>query len=915
VDCAYDVVSGGCFAVPPKPVDCRHNPILCSAALDGSVDGVKSPHEYDGATVLPYTDQRYKSESTVSVRAYKEYGHPVVGGGAGAPTGHLKVFFEKMPVIHYNGSTVASGYGTPDPFYVVFIDHDRFTGADANIDPRDEFILIDITGTLPAFIFRRQTDGSFKIVGKADYHAAKNCTQESAFLWRCNGELRIPLLASDLAPFPQPNEDVQPGIGFAVYPYDPNDPTVLGGLPEDDVASTPLLTQLLAYRTHAMSLLFGEPKGFKADFMTWNIRRSSTDQLAGDFKVVSDTAVGNYIGSKTSDKSIVALQESWDKGKMKTLLDAANETRVQAGLGKLYAEGPPDFAGDMFHKAIQTVAGIAIGNDGTNGGIYTLSARPIVDHAFMTFENENCQDCCKGEDCFKAKGVLWTQIQLNPPTPAKTQCVIQRAASHFSPAPPCDQPPSGDEYVDVFNTHLNATNPQLCNDDTTRAIILENLAAYTVPVVPPPLDVIAKLLGAYLAYLQQHDLNCNVSDSVIQDRELNEMNDFINQHTSPDRPAIIMGDFNIDGRQLGGANSQYREIIKRLHIGPLDPKALSFVNNNNYLQADDLANPYPFDFDWDVDHGDLARQRFASAGTTYPSGGECMGTFIGGGSLTATNYPTYGCYFADKADGEYRYDYIFVRPPKQSDDPDFKAADWVVEKGASVDDAWTSRYPSVSGTPTTGNVFSGPPERLSDHKPVFVGLSFAKLVAPPNFHPEWKHTVELRVSAADASNRHDCSGCSTVDPKVYKYYGHVPLGSSSLVFAAEDKESHYCQNHPSVSWPADGCMDNWNWANVMHDGQEKAHFFGSALYDDDSTSGDDEMPLKNHSTQPVMYVFWTNPAAVFLTGWDGQNIGTKYWAVKSTAPIPITTSTDAEPGPTDQVLKFTAVELPPDQQF
>ncbi len=908
-DCAYDAVSGGCFGVPPKPVDCRQQPVLCNASLDGSVDGVKSPHEYDGATVLPYTDQRYKSESKVYVRAYKEFGHRVVGGG-GAPTGHLKVFFENMPVIHEYGSTVGSGHGTPNPFYVVFIDHDRFTGTDASIDSRDDFFLIDITGTLPATRFRRQADGSFKVVGKADYHAAKNCTQESAFLWRCNGELRIPLPASDLAAFPAPNENVEPGIGFAVYPYNPIDLTVLGGLPEHKVATTSL-AGLLNDRTKAISLLFGKPKGFEADFMTWNVRRSTVDPLAGDFKKVADSTVGDFIGSASSEKSIIALQELWDKGKRKSVFKAMNDTRAQQGLSPLYWEGPPDFGGSLIHKAIQTIAGVFIGNDGTNGGVYTLSARPIVDHAYMTFENKNCTDCCKGEDCFKGKGVLWTRILLNPPTPAKNQCVIQYATNPpqtNGAAPPCDQPPGGDEYVDVFNTHLNATNPEVCSGGTELTLIIVNILA--MEAVPG-----ADLLGWYLLGIQQGDLHCNTSDRVIQERELDEMNAFIDKHASPDRPSIIMGDFNIDGRQLGAADSMYREVLKRLHIGPVDPKALPFVNNSNYLNADDLVNPWPFDNDWDVDHGDLARQRFATFGTTYPTDGECMGTYVGGSSLTATNYSTATCTFADRADGQHRFDYVFVRPPKQSDDPEFKAADWVAEKDDQK--AWSSPYPGSA--PNANGVFSGPPDRLSDHKPVTVGLSFAKLVVPPSFHPDWKHQVEFRVSAVDASNRDDCTGCGTVDPKVAKYYGHVPLGSNNLVFdgqGAAGNFSHYCKNQPSASWPADGCMDNWSSPTATHDGQEKQQFFGAGLFDDDDDPNpDDPLKLNNQGTWPVMWVSWSNPASVYLTGWLGGNLGTKVWVPTTSSDFPIPTSTTAYPGPTDMVMLFTATELPPDQQF
>ena len=883
VDCPYDVVSNGCFAVPPKPVDCSGFSLSCNPMFDTSIDGKRTPHEYDGATILPYTDQRYKSESKVYVRAFKETGFPVVGGGTSRPVGYLKVFFEDMPVLEEGSSTGTVGRA-PDPFYAVFVDHDRFTGADASVDSHDVFYLIDIRGALPAVQVRRQANGAFAVTGFANYHAAKSCTQESAFLWRCNGELRIPLSADDLAPFPQPNQDVQPGIGFEAFPFEAgNTGQITGGLPEHTVATT-TLEQLTKYRTLAMSLLFGKPKGFDADFMTWNIRRSSTKPLAGAFKSVADSDVGTWIGMHTGDRSIVGLQEGWDKDKMKTVLDAANEERVAHGKTKLYWAGPPDFSPGPLRNAVQDVAGIFMGNDGTNGGIYTVSALPVGEHAFHVYST----DACKGEDCFKGKGVLWTRIILNPSTASKAKCELQSEV-------PCDQPPSGDEYVDVFNTHLNATDPELCKDSTKFTTIVSAIlvAEAAAPLAPA---------AAYLVALEENGLNCDLSDREVHQRQLDEMNAFIEAHASPDRPSIIMGDFNIDGRQLGDQSSEYREILTRLHIGPQNPQALPFANNP--LDVDDLINRWPFDHDWDVDHGDLARARFGSFGSPYPADGKCMGTFVGGGSLLAS-----GCYIADNADGALRYDYILIRPPTQSDDPNFKAAKWIVEK-QSNDSLWHSPYP---GPPAVGNQFSGPPARLSDHKPVVSSLALAKLAVPPLFHPNWKHTVEFRVASADASNRGDASG--PVDLKVQNYGGHVPLSGGQGSIDKDGDYSHVCQDHASVSWPADGCMDNWNWPNVTHDGQQSAQFYGSYLWDDDNTSGDDSMPLENHDTQPVMAITWTNPAGLGLVGWDGQNLGTQYYVVHDTAAISISTITPAYGGPTSQTLRFKAVELPPDQQF
>ena len=101
---------------------------------------------------------------------------------------------------------------------------------------------------------------------------------------------------------------------------------------------------------------------------------------------------------------------------------------------------------------------------------------------------------------------------------------------------------------------------------------------------------------------------------------------------------------------------------------------------------------------------------------------------------------------------------------------------------------------------------------------------------------------------------------------------------------------------------------------MLHDGQEQDLFYGSFLLDDDNTSHDDEMQLKNHSTQPIMGITWSNPAVLRLVGWNQQDLGTLPYIVYDAAPISISTITPAYSGPTNQTLQFKAVELPPDQQ-
>lgn len=591
---------------------------------------------------------------------------------------------------------------------------------------------------------------------------------------------------------------------------------------------------------------------------------------------------------------MIGLQEGWDKDKMKAVLSATDDRRKQLGLTPFYFEGPPDVAGgifkDILRSAIQEVEG---GDEGSNGGVWTLSKNPIGPHDFHIYS----ADACKGEDCFKAKAVLWTRIMLNAPSPTNTGCT---SAGMVLGGSRCKPPPSGGDFIDVFNTHLNATDTSLCSDDVKRAFVLGLVSAGI------GIPGIGALAVRFLNDIYNNDLNCGLPDDVIQRRQLVELNAFIESHAAKDRPSVILGDFNIDGRKLdpsgGSAQSQYREMIRLLHIGPVSSYDLY---GNRADENDDMANPWPLDFDWDVDHGDLARDAF----TPYPVDGKCMGTFIGA-NVDEVDYRN-ECPYADFSDGHLRYDYIFVRPPYQADDPNFEAAKWVAER--VPDQSWHSPYP---GPPPTGKTFSGPPDRLSDHKPVLVGLEHAKLVVAPKFHPNWRHDLELRVASYDASDRGDCWGCGNLDPYVSRSALYRDQ-ANDVHWVLQTNHSSTCDSMASNSYSPAGCMADWN-VKFPHEGTELVHAFGSALFDeDDGVWGisDDPLYLRNGGTQPVMWVFWGVPTWIGLRGWEGQSMDTVDWPVADTEPVPIATTVPGAGGPTNQCLLFSAKELPPGQQF
>ncbi len=894
--CTHDVVSDGCADVPPTPVPGCSRPVCqvsCSngvCPLPKGIDGVLSPHEYDGATELPYTDEGLHAEATVHIKAFQ------YDSGFKVGRGYMNVFLENIPMIDRIPAGDKTSPGINSTF-VVYVDFNRFTGVSPSVGPEDRFFVIDLRGINPAGIFSYSSAGTLSYLGRAAFHAG-TCGPDpsTGFVLRCNGELRIPIDGNDMKPFPSPDDDVDPGVGFALVPFpsyftDINNinNTFLAGVPEVSLVGK-LPKQLRDDRGYALSLLFARPKGFKAQFMTWNVRRSSISKLAGPFSQTTDDAVGTWLADKAD---VIGLQEGWNQVMMAQVVNRVTIQRAQLGLEPFYLYGPPDVEGGWFKDMLSNLGGIvAGGNEGSSGGTWILSKFPIGPHGFHVYS----ADACKGEDCFKAKGVLWARIMLNPPTPANTNCSVFKGGT-------CGPPPSGDDFVDVFDTHLQATNTDVCSDQTTHDLLMARLADYLAG---------AAVLEPWLVFaraVRDNDLNCGVSDQEIQRRQLDELNAFIESHMAHDRPAIVMGDFNIDGKELGDSGSMYREMLRRLHIGPINPQA---YGGNAALDNDDMENPWPLDFDWDVDHGDLARQWHtpwpskteSDGNTTY---GECMRTVVGDES-SGVAYDA-NCPEGDYADGHARYDYILVRPPYQSDEPNFIAPQWVAE---TIDgDPWRSPYPGSPPSGVDGKTFTGPPDRLSDHKPVTVGLELAKLEHLPKFHPTWKHDLELGVASYDASNQGDCSGA--VDPYASMWAGFVDQQGQKN-WDMQGNRSFVCQDTAAASFPADSCMVNWRYETIEQ-GTEQAHALGTGLWDQDSSSGNDELWLNNGGTWPTMWVNWGNPTTLALLGWQGQSIGVKPWQVSDTAPVPLSTIVPGAGGPTDMCLQFTATELPPGEQF
>jgi hypothetical protein len=890
-DCQQAATPSGCVMVPPTWVQSAPLPRLCvpgqpcPVKLPEGIDGVRAEHEYDAATTLPYTDVKLRANGKIYARAfqYQRRLTPSQGGGT-ALAGYLKLFLEDIPLQYVHASGEFDDPESDSGLVVIGIDRSRFTGADQMPEASDLFYLVDLHGVRPAVAFRfNRTSKAFEGAGAAAFHAG-HCTADpsSPNVMRCSGELQVALGDGDLRGLALPDEDVQPGVGLTVVPMRTMDANVFqtaqrAALPE--AAATARLLDILLDRRYAVSLLFGTPKGRRVKYMSWNIKRSTIGALGGPYQDVPDADVGKFLADKAD---VIALQEGWNIDQVGAIVQAANDVRATLGLAPFVAYGPNDEVDSAWRTVVGTVGG-GFTSEGTSSGLWVLSALPAAATGFKKFST------CKGEDCFKAKGVMWVRLMLNPPNGVNDSdaCTQRISPNKFGTLSRhegrgCGAPPSGAEYIDVFTTHTQSPAPDLCGDSGWLTAV--------------------KIVFPFTIAEFDSDMNCADLDFEIQRKQLEEINQFIEASTADnrDRPSIVMGDFNINGRVPSeGSLLDYGMLLEQLHVGPtlFDPAN----------ERSDALNPIGTGtFDWDVEHSDLARDW----NTPWPAGGECMGTTLGDGELTANPH----CASNDFVDGVSRIDYIFVRSPRPIDAHDYVSPRWYAKRSTP----YSSPPPGVGVV--SGSTVLGPPTRLSDHKPVLVGLEHVKLDYPPSFHAGWRHDVEFRVKSLNVSNRGDgAASGNRVDPYSQNYGGYYDAASSKWVFADQGR-GHQCEDRGIMAWPADlACMGDWSYRARHEPGAQSKHAFGPHLWDADSLS-DDKLHMANGDTWAAIEIDWSTGVLRLgdakKDGFPALEAPIPSWRVLDTAPISLCTNSNA--ANTDrsyECLMFAPKELPPGQQL
>ncbi|MCH9649701.1 MAG: endonuclease/exonuclease/phosphatase family protein [Deltaproteobacteria bacterium] len=196
-------------------------------------------------------------------------------------------------------------------------------------------------------------------------------------------------------------------------------------------------------------------------------------------------------------------------------------------------------------------------------------------------------------------------------------------------------------------------------------------------------------IDVYCTHLQSGDEHASV-----RSQQLDALKHFIDTTRAPDRPALLMGDFNIVGSQPSSPSSEYDSLLQKLDIASLTP--FDMVNS------------------WTSSRYDLGVSPL-SPGPMAP----LQGTSIPGGDCTATIF--------DDLVGGTRLDYLFVLPA-----PDLWPS-WAIALGPSYT-IFTGFVPTISDE-----------ECLSDHAKVKAVVSLVKTELPGAWNPTRDHRMTFRT--------------------------------------------------------------------------------------------------------------------------------------------------------------------------
>ncbi len=880
---------------------------------------MRDEKEWTGSAQLAYVNQSSKASDGKIYLAVPQVYNFLPSGATFLRT-HVVLFFENFPI-----DTRAA----PDELGVmrVYLDHDRFTGVDEEIGLKDRLYEFNIIKGVPLRRFDGTSGGKWVQYG-ANFPgfevatSAKNCQPDptTTALLRCSAEVRIPLDNSAITK-PDPSSSVLPGFGLLIT--DGQKAPQLGRVNAYPKGHNTLSNNPVGQSERRMTwqtILIGRPKGFPLKFMSWNIHRFKSDSLQEDFKYVTNASIGRFLALN----DVVAIQEGWDSKAVEEILQHANIRRKENGLPPFNKYHPPQVVTPQKQKFLEHASSKILGENEVHGGTWIFSHLPAKAQGQWVFQDEG-KPYCRGDDCFKAKGVQWVRLNLNPADGPAAKCNLDFKSEVLQGTKPdsasCPLSPSGDHYVDIFNTHLQANNSPVCTYHLDKAkYLLEGLLGDSI---------IEKFgLASLVKKLIDDEVSCWKPTESIREEQLRQFNAFIESVTPErDRPAILMGDFNINGRDT--SDGEYKAMIDALRIGP---------EQTSGNPPSDIINPWQYDFEHDYDHGDVLRERSEKDAVFQGP----IGTFITekGGNFVTDN--TQLAKDAGRVNGNERFDFVLIRPPFRPDAPDYKQARWVALRPEKDTDLWSSPWPGEKNPVIDPNQAPPPPpERFSDHKPVLSTIELTPLSQPPVYHPTWKHDWTYRITQANASGIKDCASgfqwlsedCEYVD--IYHLMGAatvVQTGSGLSFVPGEDKNTinykgyGYCETQSVAAWPGHDCTHEWYLSGKHTSTSQISHDGSSEMIDYDTGSPDDGLlvlPKENKAARvPWVKTIWDAPlyknrAQIMFfmaNGWTNPDTW-ETWAAtvypEDSAPVGACTPY----GIPFVCIENSFVELPPGEQF
>jgi hypothetical protein len=614
----------------------------CPVCETPVTDGVVNPSEYYGGAKVPMQD----------------YGRGGENGEMYLAVANTTLYLGIRVPVSRGSLSIMGGRGS----LIIYLDANRLDTLDLQVGatgPRAEDRRLSFNYTIPESAGRVDILGVNQSMGNAGAWVS----QQGGTLWTTAQLSSVPgesdpgfihfEIAIDMKPMSETvSEPISSGLlGLGVYHRGSDGSYQV--LPNDK--DWPLSDINLTRRWQ--TIYFHMPEATQLSMATYNIGQTADWMIAGDggsgdiWSGQSETKTDftDYIW----DKDVVCINEVWSEADREELVADVQNRREANGMNPMHVAGI-DWGGDV---------------DVGYTGLLLFSSRPFAEPPQY---HEYDEDLCEAFDCCGRKGAIWGRILFEGGEPPDEPPITN---ANIAAGRPQVLVGNADHFVDIYCTHLENTDSS------------EEKAGYEIQC---PFNPACSPCFSETAY----------DPSGIRAKQIAELRDFIDTTRAPDRPAFVMGDFNIRGGDHDDPPTQeYYNMMDILLKG--FPKGLdSYTSWLNSVYDLGMVNQPP------------------------------IGTNISGGDCT----PSIGTEIKSNA----RYDFIIQIPPPQ------EWPDW----GVAADPVVTVDPHYVTSI--------DPEECLSDHAMLMAEVGLIQTTQPNRWNVKKDHRVSFEINAL--VDRDD-SGC------------------------------------------------------------------------------------------------------------------------------------------------------------